>query len=196
MPSKQLADSLVIQGLKSEKEQEKDAMLEYLYERCYDTVAGYILKNKGTRADIKDIFHDGLIAFYMMARQNKLDKEVRVEAYLFTICRNRWTRHLKKQSEQVALSERLHTIPMDPEQMTNLLGEERSELIDKVLKSLGDECYELLVHYYFDRMRFKQIVKVMSYSSEQVAKNKKSACMKKMREKVLNSPYYKNFLKH
>lgn len=195
MPIKKLADDVVIQKLKSNDEQEKDEALSYLYEMSYDVVAGYILNNKGSRDEINDIFHDGLIAFYMLARQNKLDKEIKVGAYLFTICRNKWTRHLKKQSEQVELTERLNTIPMDPVQMTNLLGDERSELLEEILKSLGDECYQLLTHYYFDRMRFKQIIQVLNYSSEQVAKNKKSACMKKLRDKVLNSRFYKNYLK-
>ena len=47
-----------------------------------------------------------------------------------------------------------------------------------------------LIHFYYDRLRVKEIVERMGFSNEQVAKNTKSKCMKKLRELVEKEPLY------
>ena len=192
---KALTDAAVIRKLQSDNEQIKDSALAYLYERVFPTVRRFILRNKGNEQDADDYFHEGVIAFYMLARQGKLQGNVRVEAYLFTICKNMWSKHLKKQIPQSDLSETAYQIPEESLQLKTLLSEERSALIQELLKQLGPDCRQILIHFYFDRLRMQDIVERMGLSGEQVAKNKKSACMKKLRAIVLNSPFYHNFLK-
>lgn len=192
---KSMADEEVIRRLQSVEEREREVALRYLYERVQKTVRRYILKNKGNEQDVDDYFHEGIIAFYQLVRRGKLASDTKVEAYLFTICRNMWNKKLKKQMAQVALDDKQVPISEEDLQLKTLLSKERKDLIQDLLRSLGPDCQQLLIHFYFDRLRMKEIVQKMNFSSEQVAKNKKSTCMKKLRGIVLASPFYNNLLK-
>ncbi len=192
---KPMADEELIRRLQSLDEREKESALTYLYERVQKAVRRFILKNKGNEQDVDDYFHEGIIALYQLARRGKLAPDTKVEAYLYTICRNMWSKKLKKQVAQVELDDKLIQIPTAELQLKTLLSKERNSLIQKLLQSLGPDCQQLLIHFYFDRLRMKEIVQKMNFSSEQVAKNKKSTCMKKLRGIILESPFYNNLLK-
>ncbi len=192
---KQISDAEVIEMLKSLDEQRKKAGLTYLHQRVYKTVRSFILRSRGSEQDAEDFFHEGLIAFYMMVRKDKLGPEVNVEAYLYTICRNMWNKNIMKKPRQLELSEEYNNIVSEDLQLKTLLSNERSVLIKQLLESLGEECHKILVHFYFDRLSMKEIVAQLNISGEAVAKNKKSNCMKKLRTIVLDSPFYNNLLK-
>ncbi len=192
---KKRSDENVIRQLQSIDERTVDDALSYLYEVSKKTVRFFILKNRGNEEDVDDIFHDGLIAFYNLARRDKLKMDTKVEAYLYTICRNIWSKKIKNRPTQEELTETFHSIPVEDLQIQTILDGEKKELIDKLLKDLGPDCQQLLLYYYFDHLRMKEIVKKMNFSNDQVARNKKSNCMKKLREVILNSPLYQYLLK-
>jgi len=64
-----------------------------------------------------------------------------------------------------------------------------------LLESLGGNCKRILVLYYFDRLKMKEIAEVMNFANDQVAKNKKSSCLKKLKAKISESPRLKDILK-
>ena len=184
----------IIQQLKSEDERTKDDVLSYLYKVSQPIIKQFILKNKGNEQDVDDIFHDGLIAFYNLARQNKLKPDTNVEAYLYTICRNMWKKHLIKTPKQIEITDTFHAIATDELPIDRILSKERKALLNLIITQLGEECKQLLHLYYYERLRMKTIVKQMNFSNDQVARNKKASCMKKVRELVLSSSAYKNIL--
>jgi len=188
-------DKVIIQELQSLDEKTVDSALTYLYKVSKKTVSRFILRNKGGKQDVDDIFHDGLIAFYNLVRQNKINDETNVEAYLYSICRNMWAKKLKKRKTNVPLSETYDVVDTEDIQIDNILNGEHKSLIAQILKSLGEECEKILLLFYFEQLKTKEIVKHMHYANDQVLRNKKSKCMKKLRELVLESSYYKNQLK-
>lgn len=192
---KQIPNSEVIEMLKSLDEGKKKAVLTYLHQRVYKTVRNFILRSRGSEQDAEDYFHEGLIAFYLLARKDKLAPDVNVEAYLYTICRNMWNKNIKKQPHKMELSEEFNNIASEDLQLRTLLSEERSELLGQLLASIGKECQQILIKFYFHRLSMKKIAEDLSISGEAVAKNKKSNCMKKLRAIVLDSPFYNNLLK-
>ena len=70
---------------------------------------------------------------------------------------------------------------------------ERSEIIANLIEKMGEECRQLLLYFYFDRFRMKRIMELMGFSSEQVTKNKKSRCMKKLRAMAEEDVIFKDF---
>ena len=186
---KELKDKEIMQLLTSPDETKKDEALRYLYRTLFKTVKAYILKRSGTEQDADDVFQDGLIAFYMMARQDKLPTDIKVEAYLFSICRNRWNKSIGRMPTKVELGEQQFAIPAEDQQLERILQAEKQELVARLLNQIGEECKKVLTYFYFDRLRIKQIKERLKYSSDQIVKNKKYNCMKKLRSIV--QPYLK-----
>ena len=185
----------IIRKLKSTNEQDNEEALNDLYGCLQQPVARFILRNKGNSQDVDDIFHDGLIAFYKLAKQDKLNKDLNIEAYVFTICRNMWAKKLMKAPGELELDDRFHSIPVEEISVQTIFSKERSDLLDKIISQLGEECNKIIRMYYYQRIRMREIANLLNFSSEQMAKNKKSGCMKKLRAVVLASPYIQDLLR-
>lgn len=185
------SDELIIQQLKSLDERVVDGALTYLYKVSKKTVRSFILRNKGDEADVDDVFHDGLIAFYNLVKQDKIKPDTNVEAYLYTICRNMWSKKLKKTPQKVELDNVFDLVDVENIQITTVVEGEQKTLIGQILKSLGEECEKILLLFYFEQLKTKEIVQHMHYANDQVLRNKKSKCMKQLRQIVLESAFYK-----
>ncbi len=175
------ADHLIRQ-LQYASRQELDPLFSYLYQQVYQQVCSLVKEYVGVDEDAEDIFHDGLLALLKMARRGQLAADANVEAYLFSICRNLWYKQLKKRKNVLSLDELPLSIPEDDLPLEALLKKEEEAAMLQYLEALGDNCCKVLVYYYYDRMRLKVIAELMGYASEQVAKNRKLTCMKRLRE--------------
>ena len=187
-----LSDEDVISNLKSSDEVKVEEAFNYLYHKSQHTARRHILKNRGNEQDVDDVFHDALLAFYKLARQNKLKPDVNVQAYLFTICRNMWSKKLKEKYPEVELKS-MH-FPKEVEEIRFSLDQKeyKSMILDEILGKMDKDCLTLIRYFYYDKLRMKEIVKKMNISSEQVAKNKKMNCIKKLQKLMLKSPLYPN----
>ncbi len=190
---KKIPGSEIIEQLQFGNSQSVDKALIYLHRQVYRTVVSFVKKYKGSDADCEDLFQDGLVALYRLAKDGKLKKDAtNVEAYLYTICRNLWYKQLQKRKETVEVDENANSVPIEELALYSLMEEEKKAAIDQLLSRIGDSCKRLLVYYFYDRLRLKQIAELMDYASEQVAKNKKSECMKKLRTLASELPSIKN----
>ena len=73
------------------------------------------------------------------------------------------------------------------------VSQEQKEIFEGLLNEIGEKCRLLLRYFYYERKRMKEIVALMSFSSEQVAKNRKSNCMKKLRSLVKEKNLTRDF---
>ena len=191
---KKRSDEAIIRELQSVNEKEVDGALTYLYEVSKKTVSRFILRNKGNEQDVDDVFHDGLIAFYNLVKQDKIKTDTNVEAYLYSICRNMWSKKLMKGNKEVELKDTYNLVDTEEIQINTLLVGERKGLIEHILKNLGEECEKILLLFYYEQLKTKEIVQQMHYANDQVLRNKKSKCMKALRQMVLDSSFYKKQL--
>lgn len=189
---KKINNQQIILGLQSSSEQEVDYMLKYLYDQCRPTISKYILRSKGSEQDVDDVFHEGIIAFYKLAREDKIDRDTNVEAYLYTICRNMWSKSLKKKFQTTDLSNGPE--PAIEEDFDEFDAIDQSALLKEVISKLGEGCQKVLKLYYFDKFRMQKIAQEMGFQNEQVARNKKAKCLASLRKIVLQSPFYKKNL--
>ena len=180
----QKSNEEIINGLQSNSEVEVNRIMRYLYKRMYPAIQRLILNNNGEINEVADVFQDGLIVLYKLARQQKVDKDTKLEGYLYSICRNLWLKELKKKKRTISLTDDMQVIPVEDVNIQYFVSDDQRDIFEKLLEQLGNDCYRLLSYFYFDRKRMKEIVQLMSFSSEQVAKNKKSKCMKKLRELI------------
>lgn len=190
-----IADEELVQLLQLGNQAEVDNALFYLHGRVYHQVCKMVLNNNGTTPDCEDLFQDGMIALYKLARRGVLKTDTNVEAYLFTICRNLWMKELKKKKETFDLEKIHNTIPVAEVALYTLLDRDKKDAIDQLLNQTGERCKELLTYYFYDKHRLRKVAELMQYASEQVAKNKKAECMKKLKTLVADNPHLKHAIR-
>ena len=66
------------------------------------------------------------------------------------------------------------------------LQQTKAELMH-VIDELGENCKKILLLFYFENMSMKEIVAHLPYENEQVVRNKKSKCLKKLEQLVTNN---------
>ena len=192
---KVVSNSVLIEKLKSSNSKENEEAMEYLYTILYKKVLGYILNNKGQEEEAKDIFQDGLLAFFKLIKRNKITTETKAEAYIFSICRNLWLKKLKKKKKESAQSIDNFDLAIEDVLSDQVFSEYKSSLLKRVLKEIGPGCQTILFAFYYERQSMQEIMQSMNLSSIQVTKNKKFKCLQRLKKIVLNSDYYKNNLR-
>ncbi len=190
-----LYDEELIEKIKSVNSRDNEEALSQLYRIMFPKVLGYVQKNRGGFSQAEDVFQDSLLAFYKMAKRDRLPEKTRVEAYFFTICKNLWLKTLQKQKDVVEVSESENSIGEEDLGIQTIFTDERKALLDMLMQQLGERCYQILTFYYFEKQSMKEIAKLMSFASGDVAKTQKSKCLKKLKSIVLETPKYKSYFR-
>ena len=110
--------------------------------------------------------------------------KVKEKTYLYSVARNMWLNELRKRSNIPIIVETDEFIVLQEDHLASMVLTEQNQEMAKLIRSLGDQCQEILIYFYFDRFRMKKVADLMGFASEQVAKNKKSKCLKKLKALV------------
>ena len=180
-------DVEILEILRGPNQMERDKALSEVYRRTYAVIERMITSNSGSVEDAEDIFHDGLISFYKQV-QNGLTLTCALKTYIFSICRNLWLKRLRKIGRSDRLEDQHNeVVEMDNDPEEFLILDECAGLVAEKLKKLGEDCRKIIVYSYFDQHKADEIAKLMDYATPQVARNKKSSCLKKFREQVFEN---------
>ena len=190
-----LSDEAIIQKLQSPNPEDRNQALSYIYKANYPMVAHFIKKNSGTELDAEDIFQDSLIALYNKIIDGKLILSASMQTYIYSIAKNLWLKKLRNKYRNLELKEVHESVPLENHFFDELIRDERNEIIADILEGMGSKCKKILRLFYFERMSMKEIMVSMGWQSVQVAKNKKSACMKKLKATILDNSDYRALLK-
>ena len=141
------------------------------------------------------MFQDAVTIFYEQVVSENLQLTCAVKTYLYSICRNQWSNQLRKRKEEDLHDDGQEYIDINESQLELLIETEAGKLIAQLINQMSEECQKVLQYFYFDQMKMKKIAEAMNYSGEQIAKNKKSKCLKTLRNLVQNSSFYKKNLR-
>ena len=191
---KNWSDEEIIFCLQGE-DAKKDLALKQIYVQLYPSIKSYIQKNNGSDEDAADIFQDTIIVFYEKVRQNQFQLNSSIGTYMYSVCKHLWLNKLRTQKKVISLTEESDSITVDPLSLTVIGSKERNDYLKLLLESIGKDCKRILVYYYYDRLKMKEIADRMNFANDQVAKNKKSSCLKKLKSIVSESPRLKDILK-
>lgn len=190
-------DKAILEHLQSERQGQQDRGFRSLYEQYYGMIEQLVLRNNGSVDDAADVFQDGLVALFNKVRQVDFQLTASLKTLLYAICRNVWLMKLRKRKRESPITEvHQETVGLEAEALQLLETNDRNQLVANGLAQLGDDCRQVLQMYYFERCRMKHIAEQMGYSGEQVAKNKKSRCMRKLREWILSQPQASEMLQY
>lgn len=187
-----LDDITLITLIQSKKEADNDRAFKYCYQTFFSIIEKNILSNNGDEQDAEDIFQDGLIVLYHQIKKDQLKLTCSLSTYLYSICRNLWLKKLRKSSRIVALSDTLQQyVSIEESHLKTLEATEEKKMVATFLDELQEGCKRILLYFYFEKIKMAEIAERMGLSSEQVAKNKKAGCMKKLKGLMKNANYFK-----
>ncbi|MEM9820724.1 MAG: sigma-70 family RNA polymerase sigma factor [Bacteroidota bacterium] len=192
----QYTDAEIIQLLSSSNAQDNDQGIRIMYHLYFSMISGFVLKNSGTKEDVEEVFQDGIFVVFNKCKKEELVLTSRLKTYLYSICRNIWLKTLKqKKFSTVSIQDQEDFIMVESSFFQKLeLTEERQTMLD-LIKQLGENCQKVLIYYYYERLKMKEIAQLMNFANDQVARNKKVKCLKQLVAIVDNSSFFKNYFK-
>ncbi|MEO1516842.1 MAG: sigma-70 family RNA polymerase sigma factor [Bacteroidota bacterium] len=176
-----LAKSAIIEHLRGHDERMVDRAFESLYREHAAAVRSFVMQKGGNAEDAADVFQDALIVFYKKIRSNGFELHCSIGTYLFAVSKNLWLNKVRKHKKEII---GVDGWPQDELGETDvpLMEENPNSLAAaKALKKMGGDCEQLLVDFFFNGLETTEITQRMGYANEQVTRNKKSRCLKKLR---------------
>ena len=165
-----------------------DEALGYLYRTHVGKVIPFIMARNGTEEEAKDIFQDALVSLLMSIRKGSFEGKSSLQTFLFAISKNLWYRRFSR--NQLSENYKANHVEETVEQTTpfvSLMDQDQQKVLEQLLGKLKPKCREVL-NLWAQKYSMKEIAAELGYSSEQVARNKKTACLKELKELVRTNP--------
>ncbi|RMG62230.1 MAG: sigma-70 family RNA polymerase sigma factor [Bacteroidetes bacterium] len=192
---KHIADQQLLAWLKGAESAAQDKALRYIHQTHGPGISAWIRKNKGQSADIEDILQEGLFILYQKCREPDFQLTGTMGSFLGGICRRRWLKRLVRNRE-VPVGEFYDSQQMKGEDDSHYLEEnERDSLLIRLIGQLGSDCQSIILLTYYERLKTREIIQMMNISNEQVARNKRNKCMKRLRALVWEHPEIRDSLR-
>jgi RNA polymerase sigma factor (sigma-70 family) len=162
--------------------------VQRLYEEYYETITAQIRANGGSRDDGADIFQEAVLVLIENVKTGRFRGESSIKTFLSAIARNLWLHELRTRGRR----NKRELIFSGNEEIKEELPENRmdptgAEQLMKVLGQVGEPCHSILTGFYYENKSMKELLKEFDYENEQVLRNRKSRCMKKLKELIANN---------
>jgi RNA polymerase sigma factor (sigma-70 family) len=134
-------------------------------------------------ADAADIFQDAVIVFYKNVVSGKITQlESSIKTYLYGIGKKMLLKLVVNKTKTVLIENMNDPIlkNIDWTIQNNSELSEAQELIRTVLKKLTQKCMKILRLFYYMRFSMESIKENMGYNSDDVARQMKKKCMRKL----------------
>jgi len=188
-------DQDIVRRIRASQLKDSELVLKEVYESCYHICEQMIVANSGTREDAKDIFQDAMVVFYNKAKSEDFVLSSKISTYLFAVSKNLWLKKLRTASKYSDVSEEyMDTLEGGIEIVDESQYSTSSQMLANLLEKSGEKCLGLLKMFYYERLKMKEISSELGFASEQVAKNQKVRCLKKIRAVISQYPHYKELL--
>ena len=179
-------EKILLQGLANE---DKNS-IEKIYREHYNMVQSMVINNNGSSDDAADIFQESVIILLEKVRLGNFRGDSSLGTFLQAIARNLWLTELRSRKRRNAREERYQagedrmaspTEPVDfnPSGKMNL---------QRIILQLGDTCQKILRGVYYENRKMRDLLQDFGFANEQVLRNRKAKCMKKLRELFAEDP--------
>lgn len=170
------------------KQPDIDAPVRQLYDHYFEGIVAQICVNGGTREDGSDIFQDAVLVLIEKVKSGTFRGESSIKTFLSAIARNLWlyelrTRDRRKKREKffVDSGDTVATASFPLHESGT-----QEQLVD-LFKDIGDACKKILTGFYYEKKSMRKMMEEFDYENEQVLRNKKSKCMKKLKEEIVKN---------
>ena len=162
--------------------------IKYIYNNYFEFLKLFIVQNKGNEQDAQDIFQEVIVSFINLVKQEKFRGDSSIKTFLYSMNRNIWFNELKKR-ERATLREKKYeqlTTVEENAMLNTLEHKEASDQLIAIMDSLGENCKKILVLFYYENYSMKDLLEELDYENEQVVRNKKYKCLKKLEEMIFS----------
>ena len=186
---KLFSDAELIEAIKQGGSVREQAMRQlYLSER--DTALGYLAKLGAEEEKARDLFQDAVVSVMIAVEEEKFQGQSSLRTYLFAVCKNQWFAHLRRRNVEQRYRDGLspaeeRIVAETPEVRT--IEHHQQAMISHLLEGVGKACKQVLSLWSL-KYSMEEIAERMGYANGQIARNKKSKCLRKLKELVKEHP--------
>lgn len=157
--------------------------LAEIYKHYCEGVVIFIRSNGGDEQDGYDIFQESILALVQAVKNGKFRGESSIKTFIYAIAKNKWLSEIRSRqrrnkredlygNQEGAASNDVHY---------NIYDREMNMAIEHIFKNIGDTCQKILRMFYYENSNIRDMMKAFDYENEQVLRNKKSLCLKKVK---------------
>lgn len=190
-----LNDETVISNLATD--QNLDQTIRFLYSSYFEYVGRFVANNNGDWVDAEDIFQEVLVAFIHLVRKKKFRGESSIKTFLFSLNRNIWLNELKRRNRAEVRESRFEQAKKDDQTVSTALElREANANLMKLMDELGETCKKILLLFYYENRSMKEMLADLHYENEQVVRNKKHKCLKRLQQMLSDNKHLYNRLQN
>jgi RNA polymerase sigma factor (sigma-70 family) len=168
--------------------------VRYLYEHYFEDAAKEIRLRGGSDDDAADMFQEAVLILIEKIKTGKFRQESSIKTFLVGIARNLWL--FEKRTRERRSSREMHYTISEVDNIHNEdleIGERifcrsNTDVIQTLFKQVGEICSKILIGFYYENTSMKNLLQRFHFDNEQVLRNRKSRCMKKVKKLLTDQP--------
>lgn len=172
-----LSDEEIISGLEGT---DVSVPVKTLYDMFYNDIVEFVSMKGGSTEDGADIFQEAIVVLIDEIKEGNFRKESKIKTFLYGIARNLWLMELRTRERRKRREENYMMGEPLVEEFPISRNDNRS--LELLFNKVGDVCKKILVGFYFENKSMKVLLKEFDFKNEQVLRNRKNLCMKKIKD--------------
>lgn len=157
-------------------------LLGALYKSQFPKLKRFVLANKGSEEQAKDVFQEAFIITWENVRKGVFvpNSNSEINGYLHRVAKNKWIDFVRSAGfKKTTVLENYHDKMEEAEENS----EYKFLLIEKGLKTLKEKCRDILKRFYFQKQSMAEIAEDNGWT-EQTARNNKYRCIQQLRSEM------------
>lgn len=144
-------------------------------------VDSFVVRNRGTKEDARDIFMDGLEALYRRLKKGDLDLTCSFGTFLFAICKRLWFKKIRRKKFDAGVTlEDLSVLKQVEEIVPWIEQTERYRLMREKFEKLGEDCKKVLDLAWHSDLGMEEIANKMGWTYG-YARKRKHDCQERLK---------------
>ena len=175
----EVSEQALLQGLANNDSK----AIETIYKQNFNMVQSFVINNKGSYDEARDIFQETMIALYEKATSESFVLTCKISTYVYSISRRLWLKRLQqlgKFTHQVEGFE--DTISVEEDLEIHEKKDAEYTIMEQSLGSMGEPCKSILEGYYIKKKDMQAIAKEFGYTNADNAKNQKYNCLMRLKK--------------
>lgn len=163
--------------------------VSYMYEHYFEAVMLDIRTNGGNDQDAADIFQEAILILIDKIKSGKFRGDSNIRTFLLGIARNLWLHEKRSRSRRSGRETQFASLE-EPETSIpdRSFSVDETKIIRALFEQVGDICARILQGVYYEKIPMKDLLRRFDYENEQVLRNRKSRCMKKLKTLLAGNP--------
>ncbi|MBC6490510.1 RNA polymerase sigma factor [Flavihumibacter stibioxidans] len=160
-----------------------------LYNDYFDLLSTFLRTKGASQDDAADLFQETILVFIDMVKSDRYKGEGSIKNYLFGIAKNLWLEEIRSRERRTKRQKVYsYSEPVREDLEQGLFHRELQAVWMKLFNAIGDICKKILVGFYYEKLSMRELLDSSGFASEQALRNKKSKCMKSLKELLEKHP--------